>query len=94
VSVLFDVTYTVHIDAKGGIEVKAVDVSREGDRREVETQVLRVARAGDIVKVFISHPGETAVTEIELRGRDTEIVSLSISNHKKHTHRGHVTVLK
>ena len=90
----FDITYTVHIDAKGGIGVKAVGVTHSGERAEVQTDVVRVIRAGSITKIYVNHPDEQALTEIELYGDDPEITGLKVVEPKKRTHRGHVTVLK
>ena len=93
----FDITYTVEIDPAGGIGVTAVGILRSGERAKVPTDVLRVIRAGEITKIYVNHPNEEAITEIEVYlfgevpGR---ITGLRITEPKKRTHRGHVTVLK
>lgn len=90
----FDITYTVEIGPLGGIGVTAVGVRLSGERGDVPTQLIRIIRAGEITKIYVSHPSEEAVTEIELLGRDPHITGLKVTNPKKHKHRGHVTVLK
>jgi hypothetical protein len=91
---LVDISYTVKIDARGDIEIVALTLSRTGEPKKIRTDILRIIRAGDLTRVYINHPGEEAVTEIELSAPGPHITGLKVVNPKRQTHRGHVTVLK
>ena len=94
----FDITYSIEFSPEGEIGVEALGITRDGYPADVPTDVARVIHAGDFTKIYVSHPGETLITEIDAVGsgvgRDLQISGLRVLQPKKSEHRGHVTVLK
>jgi hypothetical protein len=90
----FDITYWLSVSPTGDIGVRAVGVTRDGQQAEVPTDVARVIHAGEITKVYVNHPDEDLITEIEALGDQLHITGLRVVEPKKHKHKGHVTILK
>lgn len=91
----FDISYSVGMDAEGNITVKAVGVTHDGDVEELPTDIARVIRGGEFTTIYINHPGQELITEINAFGKELQIVGLRVLGPpKKYRFRGHVTVLK